>query len=543
MRVRRKGGAFSVHAIAGTYVVLLGIDAEEAATRGLLGFAIHRTDHTEDEAYWLKGFRTFKATDPDPVPGSLVSTLEHPLQTFFWGDYTAKSGHKYTYRVVPLYGKPQSLRQGNGIRVTISTEDEDQGTHAVYFNRGVAGSQAYALRFGNRRPSEVPGAYVWLSRGLEEAMLAFIGQAKSRRYGLRAAFYEFSYPPVLDAFGEAARRGADVKIIYDGRRDQPGQSSDGAIEEAGIRNLMIRRTVNRSYISHNKFIVLLERERPVEIWTGSTNVTEGGIFGQSNVGHIVRDRNVAQNYLDYWQQLATDPPAKTLRRWNAQAAAVPAGEPKDDSIIALFSPRTSLDALHWYADRMDSAKETVCFTAAFGVNPVLTRVLAEDKPYLRYVLLEKPGNNIEMISRDRDTRIAIGATIDATGDELHRWLGEKLTGLNTHVRFVHTKYMLIDPLSTNPTVITGSANFSEASTRNNDENMLIIRGNNRVADLYLGEFLRLFNHFYFREIVKRQLARVGSNTRARAYLAPDDSWCKPYYRRSWLREKQRLLFR
>ena len=48
-------------------------------------------------------------------------------------------------------------------------------------------------------------------------------------------------------------------------------------------------------------------------------------------------------------------------------------------------------------------------------------------------------------------------------------------------------------------VVTGSANFSDASTLRNDENMLVIRGNTRVADIYLGEFMRLYTHHAFRE--------------------------------------------
>ena len=39
-----------------------------------------------------------------------------------------------------------------------------------------------------------------------------------------------------------------------------------------------------------------------------------------------------------------------------------------------------------------------------------------------------------------------------------------------------------------PIVVTGSANFSNASCVDNDENMLVIRGDKRVADVYLGEF-------------------------------------------------------
>ena len=105
MRKKEKSGPLSVRAIAGTHVVLLGIDMEEEASRGVLGFAIERIDHTENERYWLRGLRTFEQTDPG-VPGLLVSTLEHPFQSFLWGDYTAKMRHSYTYRIVAMRGNP-----------------------------------------------------------------------------------------------------------------------------------------------------------------------------------------------------------------------------------------------------------------------------------------------------------------------------------------------------------------------------------------------------------------------------------------------------
>ena len=304
---------------------------------------------------------------------------------------------------------------------------------------------------------------------------------------------------------------------------------------------MIKRTANPSYISHNKFIILLRDNRPIEVLTGSTNFTTGGIFGQSNVGHIVRDPAVAQAYLDYWERLEEDPTARRLRPMNLAATPDPEGRPDTYTITPIFSPRPSLDVLNWYADRMSRARHTVCFTAAFGVNPVLARVLAEDRDHLRYVLLERPGNTYDMISRDWDNRITVGSFI--RDDTLYRWLRERLTGFNRHVRYIHTKYMLIDPLSDDPTVITGSANFSDASTRKNDENMLIIRGNTRVADIYLGEFMRLFNHFYFRYHASRiRRRRLTASQRTRSFLHEDDSWTDRYFRPESVKMKQRLLF-
>ena len=102
--------------------------------------------------------------------------------------------------------------------------------------------------------------------------------------------------------------------------------------------------------------------------------------------------------------------------------------------------------------------------------------------------------------------------------------------------------MLIDPLSSNPTVITGSANFSTASTKNNDENMLVIQDDTRVADIYLGEFFRLFHHFYFRYVVNNQKAKTGSVEKRSSYLKPDSSWTEKYYVKDTIKEKQRILF-
>jgi phosphatidylserine/phosphatidylglycerophosphate/cardiolipin synthase-like enzyme len=218
----------------------------------------------------------------------------------------------------------------------------------------------------------------------------------------------------------------------------------------------------------------------------------------------------------------------------------PVGPVHEDCIVSLFSPRKTMGALDWYCERMDDSRDAFCLTAAFGVNPMLAEVLEKDKDYLRYLLLEKRGNNYEVYSKDRDTQVAVGSKFKE--DYLYRWTREKLTDFNFHVRYVHTKYMLVDPLSDKPTVITGSANFSEQSTRNNDENMLVIHGDTRVADIYLGEFFRLFFHFYFRYIVDLLESEDDSEDRKRAYLKPDDSWTRKYYEEGSIKEKQRIFF-
>src|SRR4029450_9492312 len=101
---------------------------------------------------------------------------------------------------------------------------EDEGKHAVYFNRGVAGSQAYVRKFGDLRPAEVPNreAFRWLSRGLFRAMLNFIHKVNGPDWGLRVAAYELQQGAVLNAFRKAAESRADVKIIFDDRAQTDG---------------------------------------------------------------------------------------------------------------------------------------------------------------------------------------------------------------------------------------------------------------------------------------------------------------------------------
>lgn len=544
MRKRAKKGPLSVHAIAGSYVVLLGINMTEKASKGVLGFAIERIDHTNNNKHdWLAGFKTFPGAN---VPkGSFVSTKKHPIQSFLWSDFTTRLAHSYTYRVVAMRGEPGNLTEGESVEVRVDMEDEAKNKHAIFFNRGVAGSQAYARKFGNEVPSKVSNnrAWEWLSRGLEEAILAFIAQAKGKKYGLRAALYEFQYGPVLEAFKAASESGADVKIVFDARPNSqkyPDEANRKAIEKAGIETITLPRTKSPSYISHNKFIVLLENGEPKQVWTGSTNLTQGGIFGHSNVGHRVRDPETAARYLDYWEQLSTDPEAKQLRGWTEEFTPVPAAIPESGTITPIFSPRPSLTALEWYRDRMDQASTAVFFTAAFGVNDLFSKVLSTQKGYLRYVLLESEGKDIEAIRKEKANRIAVGNVLGSGAFE--RWLRERtVPGLNTHVKYIHTKYMLIDPLSKDPLVITGSANFSNASTKNNDENMLVIRGDKRVADIYLGEFMRLFNHFYFRYI-KQNFNAADAETGKKGFLATDDSWREDYYVKGTVKNMERLYF-
>ena len=563
MRDHKTSQGLRVQAIAGTYVVLLGLNMKREQCDGLLGFAVHRTDHTEQEAYWLEGMKTFEATDPGFVPGSKYPTNQHPIQGFTWSDFSAKPGHRYTYRIQALRGTPQSLKKFKEVAIDVQTESEETGNHDVYFNRGAAASQEYTRRFGNRRPDETnpnDKRWAWLSRGAMEAIEAFTARAKNGSWGLRVAAYEFRLPQFADALKTAHQRGVNVQILFDACNNPPETNGEvfprdanrTTASTAGVSALSIERItrsdVKNPPISHHKFIVLLKNGKADAVLTGSTNFSRGGVYGQSNVVHVVEDPQVADAYLQCWNLISTNPPHDDLKNQLSATNHIPADKPPR-GCLTIFSPQESTRALEWYAQLAQEAQGGLFMTFAFGINKLFLDVYDHGRATLRYALLDKllgPGirkdkraaaeAEMKRLRMMKENRFAVGNRL-AT-NRFDRWAKETLTGLNTHVQFIHTKFMLVDPLSDDPIVVTGSANFSDASTLQNDENMLVIRGNTRVADIYVGEYMRLWNHYAFREWAGHQAKPEEAKFK---YLDTTNTWWKQYFGETD-RSRQRQYF-
>jgi len=499
------------------------------------------------ERYFLRGIKRFRFKDEGVAAGTPLPTSEHPIQTFQWGDYTAKPEKTYRYKVVPVYGKPKllDLDEASATTIEIATEAEEGGAgddgrvaHDIYFNRGAAGSQAYARRFKDSPDETDPDSeqMKWLSRGLFEALIGFIQRAAgpdAGDYRLRAMLYEFRYLPVGKAFHAARKAGADVAIRYEAQSYQ--DENEEMIAAARIKGAC-KPQKSRAGIRHNKFIVLVHKGKPVAVWTGSTNISAGGIFGHSNVGHVIWDEGLAQRYLDYWELLADSEVTRgPLVEANLEVEPTPpaSSEPPANRILTLFSPRDdkeTLETLNWYADVMGSAKRIVCVTFAFNLADVFLEQLVRKDDTLRYAVFDKnlKEEAEEQIDAVRNTVIAAGAKL-ARGD-MENFIGERLTGFNRNL-YIHDKFLLVDPLGSDPIVVTGTANFSPASQHANDENMLVIRGDQRVADIYFGEFMRVFDHLYARYIVGK-IKAAGTNDPDAGYLKERaEEWVPQHFKK------------
>lgn len=514
-------GLVTVRAISGTHVVFLAFDMQESDAEGLMGFAIQRSDLIEDETVWLRGNKTFSSTRP-MASAAEVSSREHPFQSFQWADYSAKPGYRYRYTVTPMFGQPGALTPAQATTVSIDTEPLSAGRHDIHFNRGAIASQAFVRRFAGQTIDQAGApAYAWLGRDLVPALLAFIGQARQGGCSLHAALYELHqpgdqpWPDVLAALRDMHLAGAEVQLIFHDGDDDTGRRNEEVVAAARIKGLAIGRRNAR--LMHNKFIVLSQHGVPQAVWTGSTNLSRNALYGQLNFGHVVRDADTAARYLAYWQQLRSDLDADGLKDWADENNPLPPPD-ETDAILPIFSPHHGSAVFKWWIE-LANAGAPLFMTFPFGIVTDFRPVFDQSDGVLRFALLDKYVNGgtqasraaaiaeIERIRRHPNVGMALGNHLVV--DWIDGWRKEH-SPIGVNVNWVHTKFMLIDPLGSQPATLAGSANFSLASVSSNDENMLLTRGDTRVADIFFGEFMRVFAHHRFRESVKRHIERFGA---------------------------------
>ena len=548
MRVKKTASALELYAVSGTNTIVISIDMKQKPA-DLLGFAFERVETESKKRIWLSGQKFFKSLinvekeDLPKVKGQKYPTYIHPVQSFLWKDFSVEPGIEYTYLVTGLTGQPKNPNKTFQEEITISAEQNISGAHGIYFNRGVSGSQSYSENFHNEKPFDENENIInqkaadWLSRGLYEGLIQFLSSALQGQK-IRGACYEFHYPGVLLTLQKLQQAGIDVSVVYDAKNYE--EENKKALVENNCLSLVKQVRDNQVTQAHNKFFVLVDKnDKAVKVWTGSTNISAKGIFGHCNTGHIINDIDIAQKYYEYWKLVDQNLDHKTfqneilkLKNGNdVKAIDIPKG------INVFFSPRKSNDMLQNYADLIDQAKEMVCCIYPFNIDKRIEEVFKKDKDYIRYILLDKHQASNTFITNDKDVEVTAGSYIK---NPIDNWLSETNAGnlIKQGVNYLHNKIILIDPLGKMPVVITGSANYSENSTSKNDENTLVIKGEARVADIYFTEYVRLFDHFSFREWLNKNVDEFNP------YLDETGAWINKYFDNAdSLTVKRKLIFK
>jgi phosphatidylserine/phosphatidylglycerophosphate/cardiolipin synthase-like enzyme len=418
-----------------------------------------------------------------------------------------------------------------------------RGTHGIAFNRAIAASQAFERRFDGADPHENSMARQWLGRGLDGFVDGFLERATGPGWALDVVVYEYELPEVRDAMKAAASRQVPIRIVY---HAQPGDAQTALNEQNlaadGLAAVAHPRVT--SSICHDKTVVLSRFDgtarTPVALLSGSTNWTLNGLYYQANVAHSVEDPAIAAEYLRVFEQLYAGLAPSDTRSWiDANDAIAPDPAPP---IEAVFSPRSGRTDLTRYVQMIDAASRSVIFMTAFELDAAILGALAGqtgNADVLRYGL-QNSASSVTGYDRTHDRTFTATGTLRTT---VTGFLPEDRHGQDGNL-LVHGKIVLLDFDTAHPTVITGSANFSASSSSSNDENVLIVRDDVRVADIYLCELFRLFDHYRFRYNVTHPDAgttiggeapmslateTVSGTVTPRFELDPTDAWTARYY--------------
>jgi phosphatidylserine/phosphatidylglycerophosphate/cardiolipin synthase-like enzyme len=319
---------------------------------------------------------------------------------------------------------------------------------------------------------------------------------------------------------------------------------------------------NKTPIGHDKFGIYVDKNgNATTVMTGSTNWTQTGLCTQSNNCILIEDGSIAKVYLDFWQRLLKDNktlPTRTpikvktdkgtiegaaannaiqgedLRRSNMHPFGPVTLGDKVSKVQMWFSPNTKTAKktpqspmpgdLNDLYTLMDHAKQAILFLTFMpgesGKQNIIGEAakLAKERPellvagaisdpsalpnYVRPVKGQKKTKSKVKVPAPsvwwpdgQDSRIAmIRATAIGTpiGD-LHPEL------LSAGHAIIHDKIIVIDPLDRDGcVVITGSHNLGYKASYDNDENLLIIKGNQALALCYAVHVIDIYQHYLTR---------------------------------------------
>jgi phosphatidylserine/phosphatidylglycerophosphate/cardiolipin synthase-like enzyme len=512
-----------VVAISSEHTVALAMGWPQHETKDLLGFAI-RKHNPDGTTLWLENLLGFKGQVH--VPGEPIPSSEAPIQKMYWSDYKVRPGNDYGYDVIPVYGTPDALElhEDRAVQLEISTETNAGQKNQVYFNRAVIASQAYVRNFGLVPPDSDPRILAWLARGLDEALLNFIARAHTdKTMRLDVAAYHFDHPQIVAALKKVGKR-ARVSLAWKSSDDRKRNADASRIlKKAGVS---VHHRQHVRAISHNKYIISKDGAgNPTAVLMGSTNFTVGGVSLQNNVSHIIENKELAEVYLKNFELVFDDDNAGLIEADGEWTGIGPSSD-----IEINFSPHASGERidLDRYVELVENAASSIFFATFRATDASLITALTapKKKTVVARGLVDKVYEQgageviLYHAAHEKDPAVVPATSVLRAVDPLSVELARK--GFSP---LVHHKFILLDYNTPDCVVITGSANYSKNSSEKNDENTLILHRDQRVAQMYFGEFARIYEHYRARWF----LYVAGEQAPNELYLKPDGRWASKYY--------------
>lgn len=546
-------------------LVLIAMDWPAGRERpDFLGFAIRRAPgyaKGEKDGYLTNkiGFAA-PSKDTQPLPSNMA-----PFQKFLWWDGGINDqdrGRTFEYTVIPVCGTgPHDLALQHEVEAVIEVKLPASERDGIWtcFNRAVVSSQAFRREFPHPQ-ADIERCMAWLANGLQDAFPLILKDAEA----ITGAIYHLTdnawVVPALKAFE------GQLEIVYE---DQPKRDTT---DRAAVSLLQSDRFKGfpraRTHIMHDKFLVDRTGHR---VLAGSANFTPEGLTSQANLLHIFSSAALADLFIERAELMQGDPTIPASAADAGWSDPIPLGKAR---IRVFFSPepknhRVSVDTV---IDAVKAARSSVVFCMFDPTDPALIEALLAtgDQGKLLYGLLNsisdpeakktdtapdeppsKPSASteikMELFNRSQHDRKALAYNYFRPGRTPAGFLPEMSAvdfssrstlgtskggkGRQPPAVHIHHKFIVIDAETGAPTIFTGSANLSKNSTNFNDENLLEITGSPELAQTYLAEFMRLYEHYRARALWNMADDKTGRR-RGTAFTLKTtrDDWVKGAYK-------------
>jgi len=319
-----------------------------------------------------------------------------------------------------------------------------------------------------------------------------IQRIDSAGYSIDLAIYSFNdLTNIKQALINALIRGVRIRVVYDSRTIQSLMQD---LINAGIR---VQQRPASSDLMHNKFFVFDGRDTTTAsyskkwIWSGSSNITYQQFYQDVQNVIFIQDEALCNAYTREFEEM-----------WGSHndvnnPALAKFGTAKTDNTPHIFNVNGKrIECYFSPSDDVSGKIENVIGTQTnFSVNFCIyafTKFSIENKMKSVYNYPTRMVRGV--FDRSTNQNITNGPVyfeMAGLGGTVWNPVAKVfLDNYNTSYLF-HDKYILIDAEtpSSNPVVMTGSFNFSNAASYSNDENELIIY-DSLIANQYYQDFVK-----------------------------------------------------
>ena len=498
------------------------------------------------------GFATDKPKSGDHRPSDVW-----PFQRFNWTDHAVDVGNAVRYRVTAMVGAAGALVDGptSGWTPWLTLSADVGDGFSCYFNRGLIISQFVARYMRDKKlssgklkaslkASADPKFRAFLEGDLGARLRTLLAEPNGAKDTLHAALYELG-DDVLEAAMIAQR--ARFNLILANGSDKAGDGNADArkhLVDAGL--VPINRLLKSKGLGHNKFLVRSDKAGPQAVWTGSTNWSTTGLCTQINNALLIEDTKFAELYRRQWDLLRDASPPALDPAGFSPALMTSNDKPHDLTIggakVTVWFTRTSdgrdMDVLRkLIADAKSSILFLMFTPGKDGLHTLAAARANEKEMYVRGVVSslgttkqdnEKNVLDIQLVSSDHAFKPDRYSVVQPQGESgaIGPWIAEVIRNnflSQVGHAIVHSKILLIDPLSEDPVLVTGSHNFSSAASTKNDENLVIVRGHKPLARAYAAHVMSVYQHYRYRSYIRETEA---AGRKPWSYLDDDDQWLK-----------------